>query len=202
MSTQLLHLNMLLKITHKKSILLKKRCNFQRKRMQKPSESNELIREECFMLEKVNGGKDVPGFLSSLCWHKETPPGWGDCYHQEALGWDPASSSILISSSLTKMSGILRRTKLPKKSPIPAQPRGRCLTGHTLHWTLLLGSPWAHKQYSNPGVPQTKSLFLLHVLYTILEMNIHHLLKNKQEKSLPTDVVLWKLKYLCKHRQG
>lgn len=123
-------------------------------------------------------------------------------YHQEALGWDPASSSIPISSFFTKMSGILWRTKLPKKSPIPAQPRGRYLTGHTLHWTLLLGSPWAHKQYSNPGVPQTKSLFLLHFLYTILEMNMHHLLKNKQEKSLPTDVVLWKLKYLCKHRQG
>lgn len=136
MFPQLLHLNMLLKITHKKSILLKKRCNFQGKKMQKPSESNELIREECFMLEKVNGGKDVPGFLSSLCWHKETPPGWGDCYHQEALGWDPASSSILISSSLTKMSGILRRTKLPKKSPIPAQPRGRCLTPCIGHFSL------------------------------------------------------------------
>ena len=82
------------------------------------------------------------------------------------------------------------------------QPRSRYLFVHTLGWALLLGSPWGHTSdvATQVFLEFFKSLFLLCVVYTILEMNMHHLLKTKQEKSLPTDVVLWKLKYLRKQR--
>lgn len=149
------------------------------------------------------GEKEVPGFLSSLCWHKETPPGWGDGSHHEALGQELTSSSIPMSSSPTRLPGSLRRMKHPERSPIPAeQPWGRYLFGHSLGWALLLGSPWGHiSNRATQVFPEFfKSLVLLHVLYTILETNTHHLLKTEQKTSLPTDVVLWKLKYLQKQR--
>lgn len=123
--------------------------------MQTPSKTSKQVRGECCLVEKVSGRKEVLGFLSSLCWHKEIPPGWGVRSHHKALEQDLTSSSIPMSSSPRGLPGSLRRTKHPKRSPIPAvQPRGRYLFGHTLSRALLLDSlEGTHQQYSNPGVP-------------------------------------------------
>lgn len=79
-------------------------------------------------------------------------------------------------SSLTKTSGVLRRTN------------SSTAQGQVLHWAHpALDTSWQPRgtqAVQQPGCSQSKSLFLLHVLYTILEMYMHSLLKNKLEKSL------------------